>query len=164
MGVSKIIFFTRVSHESFIIDGLSRCLKILCTINLIRVIRMFKILTLEYVIIYGWLGWFTIYILNQNWLWPFSTILFCSVPTTINLIWVIRIYGWLWWFIIFILYPNWLWPFSRWSDFLACLEVWIFQIKSGLGSCIAPKAGLARHPVKGMCQHLWFLDLCLRVF
>ena len=52
MGVSKIIFFTRVSHESFIMDyqGVS---KNLCTINLIRVIRMSQIFTLEYVIIYG---------------------------------------------------------------------------------------------------------------
>jgi hypothetical protein len=44
----------------------------------------------------------------------------------------------------------------RWSDFLACQEVWISnsiwrktQIKSGLGPCIAPNAGLALHPVKG---------------
>ena len=42
-----------------------------------------------------------------------------------------------------------------WSDFLVCQEIWISypfwskQIKSGLGPCIAPKAGLVRHPVKG---------------
>ena len=28
--------------------------------------------------------------------------------------------------------------------------MFIVKLKSGLGSCIAPKAGLARHPAKGM--------------
>jgi len=40
-----------------------------------------------------------------------------------------------------------------WTDFLAYHEIWFFlfgmNIKSGIGSCIAPKAGLVRHPVKG---------------
>ena len=26
------------------------------------------------------------------------------------------------------------------------------KLKSGIGSCIAPKAGLARHPAKGRCR------------
>ena len=42
----------------------------------------------------------------------------------------------------------------KWSDFLACHEsmdfpIWNEPHKSGIGSCIAPKAGLARHPAKG---------------
>ena len=31
------------------------------------------------------------------------------------------------------------------------------NLKSGIGSCIAPKAGIARHPVKGMCRAGMFL-------
>ena len=31
------------------------------------------------------------------------------------------------------------------------LFMYFVNLKSGLGSCIAPKAGLARHPAKGMC-------------
>ena len=31
------------------------------------------------------------------------------------------------------------------------LFMYFVNLKSGIGSCIAPKAGLARHPAKGMC-------------
>ena len=32
------------------------------------------------------------------------------------------------------------------------LFMYFVNLKSGIGSCIAPKAGLARHPAKGMCR------------
>ena len=35
------------------------------------------------------------------------------------------------------------------------------NLKSGIGSCIAPKAGLARHPAKGMYRAGMFLTFRL---
>ena len=39
------------------------------------------------------------------------------------------------------------------------LFMYFANLKSGLGSCIAPKAGLARHPAKGM-YGARVLELC----
>ena len=47
-------------------------------------------------------------------------------------------------------------PYINWSDFLACQKIWILnpiwsktQTKSGISSCIAPNAGLARCQQRG---------------
>ena len=59
------------------------------------------------------------------------------------------------------------WPFKHMVWFLACQEIKVFlfwrnQLKSGIGSCIAPNAGLARHPVKGkyICNSLSDVRIC----
>ena len=54
-----------------------------------------------------------------------------------------------------ILYQGFFDHLNKWSDFLVIPESMDSSFfgetftKSGIGSCIAPKAGLARHPVEG---------------
>ena len=41
--------------------------------------------------------------------------------------------------------------------------MYFVNLKSGIGSCIAPKAGIARHPAKGMYRAGMFLTFRLAI-